>query len=211
MEPGLVEITPLRRQPAQERSRRRVHDILDATEALFLEIGAEAITTNHIAERANTDIRGVYYFFEDKFQIFEAIVRRAVVALEAEISRCASLRASSAEEWIDRLLDTHHAFSLRWSGTIQLFAVLRGRPEMETLVRDYDARIRDVFALGLRTHCPELPSAYRRTAAHVLNVAMGELLHNALSNPSVREQRAILRETRVLLTAYVCAERNEAR
>lgn len=185
--------------------------MLDATEQLFLEVGVEAITTNHIARRAGVDIKSVYYFFRDKFQIFEAIVGRALDVLRDEIESLETdtEAADSAEQWIDRLVDAHWRLAERWAAASRLFIALRGRPEMESLVRDYDEHVLHVYVAGLKRYCPGIPGRDRRTVAHVLNVTLGDLLNNALENPSVRERNAIVREARILLRGYVSADRSD--
>lgn len=55
-----------RRVPKQERSRRRVEEILDAAANLFLTNGFERTTTNEVAERAGISIGSVYQYFENK-------------------------------------------------------------------------------------------------------------------------------------------------
>jgi AcrR family transcriptional regulator len=202
----MADVAHLRRVPTQQRGRDRVEQILDATEALFLELGADAITTNHIAARTGVDVAGVYYFFVDKFQIFEAVVHRAITALEEDVERCASNRAADVAGWIDALFDTHWKFARDRDPAIRLFETLRSRAEMASLVRRYDERIVGAWAEGLRIHCPEIPAARRRTVAHVMNLTMGELIYHALSSPSTRERNAIQREARILLRCYVGVE-----
>ncbi|MBG0827299.1 TetR family transcriptional regulator [Planomonospora sp. ID67723] len=74
-EPGEV---PLRRQPTQRRSARRVERMLDACADLLDEIGYEALSTTRIAERAGVAIGSVYQFFPDKRAITQAVTRRHV-------------------------------------------------------------------------------------------------------------------------------------
>ncbi|MBA2891320.1 TetR family transcriptional regulator [Nonomuraea soli] len=70
--------TPLRRQPTQRRSARRVERMLDACAALLDEIGYEALSTTRIAERAGVAIGSVYQFFPDKRAITQEVTRRNV-------------------------------------------------------------------------------------------------------------------------------------
>ncbi|MFI6481366.1 TetR family transcriptional regulator [Nonomuraea sp. NPDC050663] len=70
--------TPLRRQPTQRRSARRVERMLDACATLLDEIGYEALSTTRIAERAGVAIGSVYQFFPDKRAITQEVTRRNV-------------------------------------------------------------------------------------------------------------------------------------
>ncbi len=72
------EKTPLRRQPQQKRSQKRVEKILDAAAIVFDEVGFEAATTHAIAKRANTAVGSLYQFFPDKLAIFNALELRHV-------------------------------------------------------------------------------------------------------------------------------------
>jgi AcrR family transcriptional regulator len=66
----------LRRQPKQQRGKKRVEKILDAAAAVFDEIGYEAATTHLIAAKAGTAIGSLYQFFPDKAAIFKAMELR---------------------------------------------------------------------------------------------------------------------------------------
>jgi AcrR family transcriptional regulator len=67
---------PLRREPRQERAQKRIEQILDAAAELIAEVGYDAVTTNAIAERADTAIGSLYQFFRDKGAIVQALADR---------------------------------------------------------------------------------------------------------------------------------------
>jgi AcrR family transcriptional regulator len=67
---------PLRREPRQERAQKRIEQILDAAADLLAEVGYEAVTTNAIAERADTAIGSLYQFFRDKGAVVQALADR---------------------------------------------------------------------------------------------------------------------------------------
>ncbi|MFB9488445.1 MULTISPECIES: TetR family transcriptional regulator [Nonomuraea] len=73
-----TEPTPLRRQPTQRRSARRVERMLDACAHLLDDVGYEALSTTRIAERAGVAIGSVYQFFPDKRAITQEVTRRNV-------------------------------------------------------------------------------------------------------------------------------------
>lgn len=68
----------LRRQPRQQRGKKRVEKILDAAAAVFDQVGYEAATTHQIAAQAGTAIGSLYQFFPDKAAIFKAMELRHV-------------------------------------------------------------------------------------------------------------------------------------
>ncbi|MFD1937129.1 MULTISPECIES: TetR family transcriptional regulator [Nonomuraea] len=73
-----TELAPLRRQPTQRRSARRVERMLDACAHLLDDVGYEALSTTRIAERAGVAIGSVYQFFPDKRAITQELTRRNV-------------------------------------------------------------------------------------------------------------------------------------
>lgn len=64
-----------RRQPSQERSKRRLAQILDAAAAIFADRGYEGATMEMIAEHAETSIGSVYQFFRNKQEIFDELAQ----------------------------------------------------------------------------------------------------------------------------------------
>lgn len=68
----------LRRQPKQQRGKKRVEKILDAAAAVFDEVGYAAATTHLIAAKAGTAIGSLYQFFPDKAAIFNAMELRHI-------------------------------------------------------------------------------------------------------------------------------------
>ena len=55
-----------RRQPKQLRSRLMVEAIVEAARQVFSDVGFEAASTNHIAERAGVSIGSLYQYFPNK-------------------------------------------------------------------------------------------------------------------------------------------------
>ncbi|HEX3816171.1 MAG TPA: TetR family transcriptional regulator [Mycobacteriales bacterium] len=70
------ENAPLRRQPVQERSTRRVARILDTCAELVSEVGYDALTTTVLARRAGVAIGSLYQFFPDKRAVVQALTQR---------------------------------------------------------------------------------------------------------------------------------------
>jgi AcrR family transcriptional regulator len=78
---------PLRRQPTQRRSARRVERMLDACAELLDEIGYESLSTTRIAGRAGVAIGSVYQFFPDKRAITQELTRRNVEQFVSRVGR----------------------------------------------------------------------------------------------------------------------------
>lgn len=73
---------PRRRVPTQERSRRRVSDLLEAAADLVVEHGVEAVTTRSIADRAGVPVASLYQYFSDKEDVLLALVERDMEAMQ---------------------------------------------------------------------------------------------------------------------------------
>lgn len=79
--------TPLRRQPVQQRSAKRVQRMLDACAELIEELGYDGVTTTLIAERAGVAVGSLYQFFPDKRAVVQALTQRNFEHFMAEIRR----------------------------------------------------------------------------------------------------------------------------
>ncbi len=64
------------RAPQQERGQRRVEQILDAAEGVFVDVGVGAATMQMIADRASASVGSLYHFFPNKEAIVEALGAR---------------------------------------------------------------------------------------------------------------------------------------
>lgn len=64
----------------EERDRRRA-EILDAAEAVYAEVGWEAVTMEQVARRARLSRALVYVYFRDKADLHFALVERSLEAL----------------------------------------------------------------------------------------------------------------------------------
>ena len=59
--------------------------ILDAAEKLFVEQGVSRTTLQHIATEAGVTRGAIYWHFDDKSALFNAMMERAILPLEAEM------------------------------------------------------------------------------------------------------------------------------
>ena len=73
--------------PRQSRSEATVEAILEATFQLLEQGGVEALTTNHIAERAGVSVGTLYQYFPGKQAILAALAQRQAAAARDRIAR----------------------------------------------------------------------------------------------------------------------------
>jgi AcrR family transcriptional regulator len=195
----------MRRKPTQHRGEERVEQILDATEELALEIGADAITTNHIARRAGINVGTIYHFFTDKFEVFRAVISRTISVLDEEIREVMSKPVASDVEWLEGLIDAHERFWFKHKGAIRLWLDVTRIPEMQSLWDGYYAERLPEYARGLKEHFPHIRASRRPMVTRMLNDMIIYLLDEAIIEVKTKRERvAILRETRFMLRGYIC-------
>jgi AcrR family transcriptional regulator len=196
--------TVLRREPRQDRGRRRLDAILDAADALFGEVGYEAATTNAIARRAATSIGSLYQFFPDKAAILRALAERYLEQLRAvhdAVLNVETVRLSFAEIY-DRIVDGLAAFHAAHPGFRPLFYGSTTSPELarasaelhEECVRRADA----MMAVGM----PRLDAGRRRLYA-VLNVEVIKALLPVAESGDAAWRARVIAETKRMLHAYM--------
>jgi AcrR family transcriptional regulator len=67
-----------RRQPQQARAQAKVDAILDATDALVVEVGVSEITTTLVAGRAGVAVGSLYRYFEGVPALVEGLAQRHI-------------------------------------------------------------------------------------------------------------------------------------
>jgi AcrR family transcriptional regulator len=72
--------------PTQERSRRRVEQILDAAAAVVVRDGVEALSTQEIAREAGVPVASLYQYFADKDDVLLALAGRDMDEMDAEVA-----------------------------------------------------------------------------------------------------------------------------
>jgi len=81
----------------EERDRRRA-EIVDAAEALYSEVGWDAVTMDQVARRARLSRALVYVYFRDKSDLHLALVERALDALRERFEAARAGKATGLEE-----------------------------------------------------------------------------------------------------------------
>jgi AcrR family transcriptional regulator len=103
-----VTTVPLRKQPVQQRSAKRVELMLEACASLLDELGYDGVTTTLIAERAGVAVGSLYQFFPDKRAVVQELTKRNLDHFTAEIDRRVDWDA--LEHWwlgVDEIIDIY--------------------------------------------------------------------------------------------------------
>jgi AcrR family transcriptional regulator len=92
----------------QQRSAKRVEQMLEACAALIDELGYDGVTTTLIAERAGVAVGSLYQFFPDKRAVVQALTKRHLDHFTNEIEE--RLDWANLEHWwegVDKIIDIY--------------------------------------------------------------------------------------------------------
>ncbi|MGE4426205.1 MAG: TetR family transcriptional regulator [Solirubrobacteraceae bacterium] len=137
----------LRRQPQQERSRRRLQEALDAADRLVAREGVAALTTTRIAQEAGISVGALYQWFPDRDAIVSALALRFIDAFEDLMDEVVA--AASAQRWDDPAAVLLQAFVARWRAEPGYRALWLGRHLTPPLL-DADRENNRLLADGVR-------------------------------------------------------------
>ncbi|TCV90573.1 TetR family transcriptional regulator [Sulfurirhabdus autotrophica] len=105
----------------KEQAQETRNTILDAAEAVFQERGVSNTSLAEIASEAGVTRGAIYWHFENKTALFEAMIQRVFDPLEAML---ANLRAHESENPVDALRDIAVYFLERVASEPQFLRVL---------------------------------------------------------------------------------------
>ncbi len=193
-----------RRMPLQDRSRRRVEQILDASAKVFAERGYDAATTEEIARLAGTSIGSVYQFFPNKLALFNAIALRYVERAQALFDTFMTAAAND-EPWdtllsgaidafagLNRVDPGFRAILMNWRVSADMFLA------NDDINREFARRAESV----LGAQAPNLPPARRALVATVVVEVISAMLLVCVRR-SEKDAEAILSECKTLLFRYL--------
>jgi len=196
--------TPLRRQPVQQRSAKRVEQMLDASAELIDEVGYDALTTTLIAKRAGVAVGSLYQFFPDKRAVVRALTQRNLDRFVQEVSERLS-REDPRHWWdvvdsvLDIYLDMHRTvpgFSKLHFGDVVDRQLLDDSRDNNRVIAD---SLADLVGKYIDLNTPRLPLAM--TVA--IEAADGLLKLAFLRDPDGDQE--IVDETKHLIKGYLAS------
>ena len=104
-----------RRKPSQARSRQAVEAIVDASAQVLEQRGYTGATTNRIAERAGVSVGTLYQYFNNKDEIFNALIEQEAARYLQALALAMPGPEVPTREAIRTLLEaayTHHRLVL---------------------------------------------------------------------------------------------------
>jgi AcrR family transcriptional regulator len=193
-----------RRTPLQDRSRRRVEQILDAAAEVFIDRGYDAATTEEIARLAGTSIGSVYQFFPNKLAIFNAIALRYVERAQALFDTFVT-RAAIHEPWhelLGRAIDAFAALNQGEPGFRALLLNWRVSADMLLQNDDVNREFARRVEVVVTARAPSLTPARRTLVATIIVEVISSMLTLCARRPRA-DSDPILAETKMLLFRYL--------
>jgi AcrR family transcriptional regulator len=190
------------RQPRQERGERRVCAILDAAAALITECGAEGLTVQALAERAQTSKGSLYHFFPDLQSVVRALAERHTRAITRLTQ---AMIADAGTDWASLSVDE----------TVERFiaplAYLEAHPDLLALARapnmldNTTRRLSPICDLAdhiLHRRYPRLSAHDRLVRASIMVAVMDGIVGYSLRSNELESGRMV-EELRRVLAAYL--------
>ncbi len=193
---------PLRRVPAQARSRRRVERILDQAAQLVVTRGVDALTTRDIAAAAEVPVASLYQYFSDKEDVLLALAARDMEEMDEQVAAdLAALEEVTVRDVVRTAMLAFVKVYHRRRAFVEIY--LRGRTNVAVhrFGRDHNARIAETlraFALehGLATQ------ALTETIA-LFAIEIGDRVFQLAFEHDDEGDQVILEEGIAMMTAYL--------
>jgi AcrR family transcriptional regulator len=198
--------TSRRRRPTQLRARQTVEAVLDAVIRILKREGADAVTTNRIAEVAGVSIGSLYQYFPDKRAIFTALHDRHIEQIDRLVERTLVERAAAPLDelmgaMVEAMVDAHttdpELYELLWMEV----------PHRADGSRDFGDRLHGAFLLAISARKHELKKHRDlEKVVRVVTQVVDALSHwAALKRPAGMSRREAKAEAVAAVLAYLHA------
>ncbi|GAB4005568.1 TetR/AcrR family transcriptional regulator [Nocardioides ultimimeridianus] len=200
----MTDLLEPRKRPAQERSRLKFDQLLQASRDVLMDVGFESFTCEEVAHRAGVPIGTLYQFFANKYVIVCELDRVDAVAVQEELRALAEQLPTL--DWlvlVDRLIDHVAELWRKDPSRRAVWHAVQSTPATRATAAVTERELAAEVARVLAPLTPGVPRERRRISAEVL-------IHVAYSmfNFSVRdgqEHAEAIIELKRLLTSYLLA------
>lgn len=177
--------------------------ILDAADAVFLELGFEEASTNHIAAAAGTSIGSIYRFFPDKDAILVALAERYAVAMQAIAASVTPPGPGpvSLAEQVSRGIDQFNAFLAANRGYVTLIRQAQ-HPALRAGHAAQQASMVALIRASQAAYAPHLEAAEIAAIAEVTETVLSALQILSLTRDEPFRARVIA-EAKLLVSTYL--------
>ena len=193
---------PERRVPRQERSRRRVEDVLDAASRIVVERGVEALTTREIADAAGVPVASLYQYFSDKEDVLLALAQRDMEEMDTQVvADLARLEVLSVSSMVRTTMMAFVSVYQRRRAFVEIY--LRGRTNqaVNRFGREHNVRVAEM----LRAYAMDAGLARDELTATIaqLAVEVGDRVFQLAYAEDADGDRVLIEEGIVLVTSYL--------
>ncbi|MFT4625949.1 MAG: AcrR family transcriptional regulator [Myxococcota bacterium] len=193
-----------RKRPKQARSRATVEAILDATAELLVRHGLDALTTNHVADRAGVSVGSVYQYFPNKSSLVAGLVERHAnrrgAILTASLGEGTDDPVALVRSVVCGVVASHrHASELH---RILILAMVHA-DHVDGLLA-FNQRVTDVVTAYLIAHSHLLRPKRLDVAAFMLVQSVEATVHRAVvDRPELLDDDGLVDELTVMLSRYL--------
>ena len=194
--------SPKRRVPTQERSRRRVEEILDAAARLVVERGVEALGTRDIAQAADVPVASLYQYFAAKEDVLLALAERDMAEMDEQVvADLDRLDVLTVATLVRSVMESFVAVYHRRPAFVEIYLRGRSNAAVARFGREHNARVaamlRD-FAIDTGLARPDLPAL-----APELAVEIGDRVFQLAFEHDRRGDDVLVEEGIAMVTAYL--------
>jgi len=192
----------LRRVPRQERSRRRVEEVLDAAARLVLERGVDALTTRDIAEGAGVPVASLYQYFSGKEEILLALAQRDMEEMDAQVAGdLARVEVLSMSGLVRTTMLAFVAVYRRRQAFVEIYLRGRSNAAVREFGREHNARVAQMlqeYAVETGLATPDLTPTIARLAVEV-----GDRIFQLAYEQDLDGDAELVEEGIALVSAYL--------
>ena len=193
---------PKRRVPTQERSRRRVEDLLDAADRLVLDHGVDALTTRDIATAAAVPVASLYQYFAAKEDVLLALAERDMAEMDDQVmSDLAAVETLSVASLVRSVMESFVRVYHRRPSFVMIYLRGRSNAAVGQFGREHNRRVAAMlreFAVDAGLALPDLPPA-----AAELAVEIGDRVFQLAFEHSLAGDEFLVEQGIAMVTGYL--------
>lgn len=204
----MTDLLEPRRRPAQERSRVKFDQLLQAARELLLDVGFESFTCEEVAHRAGVPIGTLYQFFANKYVIVCELDRINAIAVQEELATLAAQLPTL--DWLvllDRLLDHMAALWRDDPSRRAVWYAMQSTPATRATGAVTEREMAAEVARVLAPLTPKTPRDRRRIIAEVLVHIVYSMLNFSVRDGQEHAEAVI--ELKRLASSYLLAAESE--
>ena len=193
---------PKRRVPTQERSRRRVEEILDSAARLVVDQGVDALSTRDIATAAGAPVASLYQYFADKEGVLLALAERDMAEMDEQVlADLGAVDVLTVESLVRTTMEAFVAVYHRRRAFVEIYLRGRSNPAVNEFGRLHNIEIAETlraFAIDAGLAGPDLSPTIA-----LLAVEVGDRIFQLAFERDPAGDPELIEEGITLVTSYL--------